>query len=323
MDIYIKLTADHPFKMQNNISAIVSRLDDKDLSVRGAALHATYNLALWYPHHLGTTTELLHRIVTDSDIDEERAIAIGILSRMALLRPDLVAPRVEIRNRIDEFLSRDDAAELFEESAVDIEKVEEASEVLRGGDLASRPFERDLSTTPRNTWISEPARTGLTWFYRGLMLPLVGVIYLVTIFRWAWRYDHLTPAARTAKMIRDIAKVKFFRDAKKRTLYLRASMWPTANQVLRIFPHHTPISEEYTQQTDPLPNDWGNRATLIRQRDGYYCRNCGSGGGPNGDAELHVDHYIPRSVGGSDDPFNLRTLCRDCHEARHARLFES
>ncbi|WP_394341293.1 HNH endonuclease [Natrarchaeobius chitinivorans] len=76
-------------------------------------------------------------------------------------------------------------------------------------------------------------------------------------------------------------------------------------------------------ETRPLPEDWGTRAHLVRHRDGFYCRNCGTGGGPNGSAELHVDHQVPRSAGGSDEPENLRTLCRGCHEARHARVFDT
>lgn len=29
--------------------------------------------------------------------------------------------------------------------------------------------------------------------------------------------------------------------------------------------------------------------------------------------DLTVDHIVPRSLGGSDAPSNLRTLCRSCH----------
>src|SRR3989442_12439712 len=32
---------------------------------------------------------------------------------------------------------------------------------------------------------------------------------------------------------------------------------------------------------------------------------------------LHVDHIRPLSQGGSNSPWNLRTLCEDCHLSRH------
>ncbi len=45
----------------------------------------------------------------------------------------------------------------------------------------------------------------------------------------------------------------------------------------------------------------------ILQRDGYCCVLCGSG------EDLQVDHMIPRIRGGTNDDYNLRTLCRSCN----------
>lgn len=59
----------------------------------------------------------------------------------------------------------------------------------------------------------------------------------------------------------------------------------------------------------------------VRRRDDHACRVCGAAGGPHGDAELHVDHVVPRKWGGPNDPANLRTLCRRCHGVRHLRAF--
>jgi 5-methylcytosine-specific restriction endonuclease McrA len=43
---------------------------------------------------------------------------------------------------------------------------------------------------------------------------------------------------------------------------------------------------------------------------GTACQMCGATTG------LELDHVVPRSLGGTDAPPNLRTLCRSCH-ARH------
>lgn len=48
----------------------------------------------------------------------------------------------------------------------------------------------------------------------------------------------------------------------------------------------------------------------IFKRDNHRCRYCGAG---VIDSVLHVDHVVPFSKGGSDDPSNLVTACRDCN----------
>jgi 5-methylcytosine-specific restriction endonuclease McrA len=58
----------------------------------------------------------------------------------------------------------------------------------------------------------------------------------------------------------------------------------------------------------------GNR-WLILARDGHCCRGCGARAGEPG-VKLEVDHIVPQSRGGSDEPSNLRTLCRACNVGR-------
>ena len=49
----------------------------------------------------------------------------------------------------------------------------------------------------------------------------------------------------------------------------------------------------------------------IKERDYYRCRACGYG------QNLHVHHIIYRSHGGPDEPWNLITLCKRCHDTAH------
>lgn len=56
---------------------------------------------------------------------------------------------------------------------------------------------------------------------------------------------------------------------------------------------------------------------LVLKRDGFRCRQCGVRC-ERLDADVH--HLIPRSLGGSDDPSNLVTLCDGCHAAHHPNL---
>jgi 5-methylcytosine-specific restriction endonuclease McrA len=48
-------------------------------------------------------------------------------------------------------------------------------------------------------------------------------------------------------------------------------------------------------------------------RDEYQCQRCGSR------HDLHVDHIVPWSRGGTDHPENLQTLCRKCNLKKGAR----
>lgn len=54
---------------------------------------------------------------------------------------------------------------------------------------------------------------------------------------------------------------------------------------------------------------------LVLQRDGFTCRYCGHAAP---DVQLEVDHIIPRSKGGGDEPSNLVTACRDCNQGKAA-----
>lgn len=61
----------------------------------------------------------------------------------------------------------------------------------------------------------------------------------------------------------------------------------------------------------PVPQDvkWA-----ILRRDGFRCKSCGSEGRP-----LHVDHVLPVSKGGSDNPENLQALCDKCNLRKGAK----
>jgi len=51
----------------------------------------------------------------------------------------------------------------------------------------------------------------------------------------------------------------------------------------------------------------------VFRRDGHVCRYCGA---KPPQAVLVIDHVIPVSLGGSDDPSNLLTSCRDCNAGK-------
>lgn len=59
---------------------------------------------------------------------------------------------------------------------------------------------------------------------------------------------------------------------------------------------------------------FANTKAYILDRNNYTCQHCK---GESKDSRLHVHHIIFRSQGGSDDPENLITLCKTCHDKLH------
>lgn len=51
----------------------------------------------------------------------------------------------------------------------------------------------------------------------------------------------------------------------------------------------------------------------VLRRDNHTCRYCGSAAP---DVKLQVDHVVPKSLGGSDEPANLATACEPCNSGK-------
>lgn len=64
---------------------------------------------------------------------------------------------------------------------------------------------------------------------------------------------------------------------------------------------------------------WRRKRAAVLQRDGYLCQcdDCRA----NGKLLVahEVDHIVPLSQGGTDDPSNLRAINRNCHRAKTQR----
>ncbi len=59
---------------------------------------------------------------------------------------------------------------------------------------------------------------------------------------------------------------------------------------------------------------------IVLDRNGFTCQMCGAGAGephpfePSRKTRLHLGHIIDKSMGGTDDPSNLRAVCSICNE---------
>ncbi len=93
----------------------------------------------------------------------------------------------------------------------------------------------------------------------------------------------------------------------------------------------SPFCSKKCEKTYNFELKWSLRSTNmyrenILRRDGYICQKCGTPHMlinehgmkiPVADGALQVHHIVPRSTGGDDNPDNLITWCKDCHDKYH------
>jgi 5-methylcytosine-specific restriction endonuclease McrA len=68
---------------------------------------------------------------------------------------------------------------------------------------------------------------------------------------------------------------------------------------------------------ESLSKRLGRTARLIKARDNHRCIYCAATADESG-SHLHLDHVLPRSLGGTDTSDNLVLACRPCNCARKA-----
>lgn len=57
----------------------------------------------------------------------------------------------------------------------------------------------------------------------------------------------------------------------------------------------------------------------VLNRDDFTCQYCGR---KAPDVELHIDHKVPRSKGGSNNENNLVTACSDCNWGKFTKILK-
>lgn len=204
-------------------------------------------------------------------------------------------------------------------------------ETYRLGKVEVTPAESDSAAVYEYSDLKRGGSKLLNLVFHTIHWPL----YLLFIFPTHYtlrlilktiRWRRFTPATRRvlfcSEAMENIKKIKFLTSFDRFVLYLRASRVFTPAQIFPFLSGTAPISADTDSADRPAPKNWDSIRQAVYERDNYHCVNCGVAGGPHGNAELHADHVIPRSRDGADRDQNLRTLCRTCHEARHARIFD-
>ncbi len=82
------------------------------------------------------------------------------------------------------------------------------------------------------------------------------------------------------------------------------------------------------RRVPPRSPEWPAIKRVVLERDGWECQRCGILCSPTKSKLATrgrwatVDHIVPRSRGGWDDPVNLQTLCYSCNEIKGEKIVD-
>ena len=74
--------------------------------------------------------------------------------------------------------------------------------------------------------------------------------------------------------------------------------------------------DPYKQRRGLSKGQWRRLREAIFERDGRKCSYCGA------TEDLAVDHVVPLSRGGTNDPGNLTPACKPCNSSKRDKLVE-
>jgi hypothetical protein len=116
----------------------------------------------------------------------------------------------------------------------------------------------------------------------------------------------------TASDLRELVSVR--RPAKHAAALVDGGLWELHEDGWRV-PRGNEVRDLWSVERDDYRKkipDWIRE--LVYERDKYRCVECAA------TEDLTLDHIYPWSLGGSDGPDNLRTLCRPCNSRKGARV---
>lgn len=76
------------------------------------------------------------------------------------------------------------------------------------------------------------------------------------------------------------------------------------------------MSRRSALRSNGSTSHWRKLREIVIRRDGGACQACGQEG-------KHVDHIVPRRLGGTDELSNLQLLCVQCNLRKGGRFFDS
>ena len=156
--------------------------------------------------------------------------------------------------------------------------------------------------------------------YLAAALPLQTLYHVI---RYIWR--HTLPVAIVLApfdLIRGARYVQFVTPPERLLMFLRGSWIVTPSEACPWLYAHAEYKASAAADLASRTEKWDAVARQVFERDDHTCTCCGAEGGDDGTARLEADRIVPYERGGFIVTENMRTLCRPCHQARHAAFFD-
>lgn len=136
--------------------------------------------------------------------------------------------------------------------------------------------------------------------------------YILMMFLEAWRQFPCGSLPNDDLQIGSLIGVKPREFARHRHSLMRD--WYLASDG-RLY--HPVIADQVLEMIASRSRGWLVHREAVIARCGHRCWYCGCDG-----VDLTLDHVMPRSRGGADDPENLVPACRPCNSSKGARTPE-
>lgn len=81
-------------------------------------------------------------------------------------------------------------------------------------------------------------------------------------------------------------------------------------------PRGPSVPDPYKERLGLSKGKWRRLREIVFDRDGRECSYCGA------TEDLSVDHVVPLSRGGTNDPENLTPACKPCNSSKRDKLVE-
>ncbi|MCJ2086518.1 HNH endonuclease [Methylobacterium sp. E-005] len=157
-----------------------------------------------------------------------------------------------------------------------------------------------------------------------LMSPSDALVYTVLMLRVMEKSGPVTETVRslhrrTGLSTKQVTAALISLGSEGHVVALGADRFDVPETHAELARQQTPAAqrEYFGKLQRDLPAGWAAIKSMVVERDGLVCAYCGDLAGP-----FEIDHVVPYSRGGENDPSNLCVACKPCNRSKGAKTPE-